>query len=1210
MNMSKLFTKGHKLNIIIALLCLAATLTFATMTAYAATSTQDGLTAAVTTDKTSYEAGETVTTTVSVTNGNDYAVNNVRMELTLPAGLTLKSGQTSIIVGTLEAGANQEYTLTALADKAEEPVVIPTVTPTIPQTGDNSHTGLYITLMLFSIAGLTAATLLRRKGRRTVKTLSVFLCFALVLSIVGPSIPVFAATENRTLTVTQPVTVDGESKNITLNVTYDYLLDAVNQTPLSITEGNLIKTYGDASFTLEATGGTTGNAVTWTSSDPAVASVVGTDDTHAAVSIHKAAAAPVTITAAMSGSLGNTGDTPDYLDTYAQITLTVNKKALTVTADDQSRDYGQENPAFTVQYDGFVNGEDETALATAPTASCGAGTNATAGTYAITVSGGVSGNYGFNYVSGTLTVTATAQPEFSIAEGGAVNKTYGSEAFTLTTAGGAGTGAVTWSSDDACVSVDSNGNVTINGAGTAIITATKAADDNYTAATAQTTVTVAQKELTVTAENKSKNYGEANPALTFTYNGFVNGDTAASLTTQPTASTEATAASGAGTYAITVSGGVSGNYTFNYVSGTLTINQAGQTALSVTQGANIAATYGDSVFTLSTTGGSGNGAVTWSSNNACVTVNAASGQVTIKSAGTATITATKAADSNYTAATAQTTVTVAKKTLTVTADNKSKIYGEVNPELTFTYNGFVNGEDKNILTTQPTISTTATQYSNVGTHTITVSGGAAANYTFDYIPALLTVSEATQPALSVMQGVNIAKTYGDSAFSLTLTGGAGTGAVTWSSDNACVSVDNNGNVTINRAGTATITATKAADGNYTAATAQTTVTVAQKELTVTAHNKSKLAGEVNPALTFTYFGFVNGEDENSLTTKPIISTDVTMFTQAGTYDIIVSGGVSNNYEFVYVDGTLTVIATYAITMSNDGNGTAVANVGGTNTINAAQDATVTITATPNTQYYQFNQWVVVGGGVTLSGTTTNPATFTMTASTVEIKAEFKPTAAAIAAANAEAAKITGFTTGTNTASSLVFTPTVSSALDGNATVNFVSVKTGQNATDAILTDWDASGLSLNTQKVVDGGDYTYVEVAFTVTLNGVTSDERTFVISGLFASGTTAGKLRTDKAKLPLQYTVTVASGFTGIVTIPGLQLSTGVSITPTNNNENSWAYGGRATLSSAPDGTVTLNITTAPASTNAQIVFDNVPLVCDGATYVVSVFGIQVKSS
>src|SRR5262249_35124615 len=88
------------------------------------------------------------------------------------------------------------------------------------------------------------------------------------------------------------------------------------------------------------------------------------------------------------------------------------------------------------------------------------------------------------------------------------------------------------------------------------------------------TLTVTAATLTITANDKSKVYGTANPALTVSYSGFVNGDTAASLTTPASVSTTATAGSGVGTYPIMASGAVSANYSISYVPGTLTITRA------------------------------------------------------------------------------------------------------------------------------------------------------------------------------------------------------------------------------------------------------------------------------------------------------------------------------------------------------------------------------------------------------------------------------------------------------------------------------------------------------------------------------------------------------------------------------------------------------------------------------------------------------------
>ena len=79
--------------------------------------------------------------------------------------------------------------------------------------------------------------------------------------------------------------------------------------------------------------------------------------------------------------------------------------------------------------------------------------------------------------------------------------------------------------------------------------------------------------MTITADNQTKVYGAALPTLTASYSGFVNGDTSASLDTQPTLSTTATATSGTGAYAITASGAADPDYTISYVAGTLTVSR-------------------------------------------------------------------------------------------------------------------------------------------------------------------------------------------------------------------------------------------------------------------------------------------------------------------------------------------------------------------------------------------------------------------------------------------------------------------------------------------------------------------------------------------------------------------------------------------------------------------------------------------------------------
>jgi hypothetical protein len=107
------------------------------------------------------------------------------------------------------------------------------------------------------------------------------------------------------------------------------------------------------------------------------------------------------------------------------------------------------------------------------------------------------------------------------------------------------------------------------------ITASGAASPNYTISYASGTLTVNKAALTITAANTSKLYGAAVPALTASYSGFVNGDTASSLTTPPALSTTATAASPVGSYPITAGGAASANYTFIYTPGILAVTAAG-----------------------------------------------------------------------------------------------------------------------------------------------------------------------------------------------------------------------------------------------------------------------------------------------------------------------------------------------------------------------------------------------------------------------------------------------------------------------------------------------------------------------------------------------------------------------------------------------------------------------------------------------------------
>src|SRR5438876_7334519 len=104
---------------------------------------------------------------------------------------------------------------------------------------------------------------------------------------------------------------------------------------------------------------------------------------------------------------------------------------------------------------------------------------------------------------------------------------------------------------------------------------TYSGDSIYVGSTdSSTTLTVTPAPLTITANNKSRTYGTANPTLDATYSGFVNGQGPSALTgTLSCTTTPATTSSSpAGKYPINCSGQTSTNYAITYVAGTLTIN--------------------------------------------------------------------------------------------------------------------------------------------------------------------------------------------------------------------------------------------------------------------------------------------------------------------------------------------------------------------------------------------------------------------------------------------------------------------------------------------------------------------------------------------------------------------------------------------------------------------------------------------------------------
>ena len=221
-------------------------------------------------------------------------------------------------------------------------------------------------------------------------------------------------------------------------------------------------------------------------------------------------------TPSAAGTYGFTVNASDsYSPPVAQQTfsLTVNKAALTVTANNATKTYGQADPSYSVKYTGLLNGDTSSAVSGVPSFSV-TGTSGTArpvGIYTITPSLGTltAANYTFaTFNVGNLAVSPGALTPSVTASG----KTYdGTIAATITGCSLTGvlsgdTGAVSCSATAAAFSSASAGTgKTVTATG---ISLGGPASGNYTlsSTTATTTANITAQALTVTAVTSTKTY--------------------------------------------------------------------------------------------------------------------------------------------------------------------------------------------------------------------------------------------------------------------------------------------------------------------------------------------------------------------------------------------------------------------------------------------------------------------------------------------------------------------------------------------------------------------------------------------------------------------------------------------------------------------------------------------------------------------------------
>jgi hypothetical protein len=308
-------------------------------------------------------------------------------------------------------------------------------------------------------------------------------------------------------------------------------------------------------------------------------------------------------------------------------------------------------------------------------------------------------------------------------------------------------------------------------------------------------------------------------------------------------------------------------------------------------------------------------------------------------------------------------------------------YGGPVPVIGASITGFVNGQNKAALTTQPTCSTVATPTSLVGgSYSSSCSGASAANYSISYVPGAVSVS----PAPLKITASSSTMTFGGAVPVITASytgfvNGEGAAALTTKPTCSTAATSHS------PVGSYPSSCSGAVDGNYAFTYVSGTVTVTRAILTVTASSSTVQYGQP-VTITPSYSGFVAGDTAASLTTKPTCTSTAPANSGPGTYGTSCSGAVDTNYLINYVGGTLTVTKaattltaaplrkglltlTYSATLTRTFDG---APVGGRQVVFSTSGGTA-CTATTNAQGVA--TCTVVGLVITLGGHPTYTARF-------------------------------------------------------------------------------------------------------------------------------------------------------------------------------------------------------------------------------------------
>jgi hypothetical protein len=496
----------------------------------------------------------------------------------------------------------------------------------------------------------------------------------------------------------------------------------------------------------------------------------------------------------------------NYTLVFTPANLNITTKALTINAVIKTKVYGTVDPALTYTFSPALIGTDTF------TGNLNRIPGENIGNYAITQGTVTAGsNYVITYNTANLSITPKALAVSAVAK----TKTYGDT-----------DPALTYTFSPALIGTDAfTGSLTRvpgeNIGNYAITQGTVTAGPNYQITYTPANLSIGTKTINVTATTAAKTYGTADPALAYTFSPALIG------TDLFTGSLSRAPGENIGTYTINQGTlALSANYTLNYTSANLTI---GKKTVTVTADAKT------KIFTTA------DPALTYTFNPALIGTDTFTGNLD-RAAGEAVGTyvigqGNLSLGTNYQITYVPANLTITSQTITVTAAAITKVYGDTDPALTYTFSPALNGTDSF------TGSLDRAAGENVGTYainqgTLALSG----NYILNYISSDLTINKKTVTVTAEAKN----KTYGDADPALTytfaptlVTGDSFSGSLSRTAG------ENVGTYAINQG-------TLALSGNYILEYTSANLTIGNKTVTVTASSQTKVYGTTDPELTYTF----------------------------------------------------------------------------------------------------------------------------------------------------------------------------------------------------------------------------------------------------------------------------------------------------------------------------------------------------------------------